>query len=80
MKGKRVVLSILAVLCMGILFTACGGEEHTHKYTETTTVTCTENGLITYTCDCGDTYTEEIPALGHDEISHEAQEPTCTEI
>ena len=31
---------------------------------------CTENGLITYTCDiCGDTYSEEIPAVGHNRES-----------
>lgn len=28
--------------------------------------TCTESGSVTYTCDCGATYTETIPALGHD--------------
>ena len=37
---------------------------HTHEYTSTTTATCTEAGVTTYTCSCGDTYTEETPA-GH---------------
>ena len=27
--------------------------------------TCTEDGVITYTCVCGDSYTEVIPATGH---------------
>ena len=32
----------------------------------TTEPTCTEPGVITYTCtECGEGYTEEIPALGH---------------
>lgn len=40
---------------------------HTHKY-ELTEVpaTCTENGSKTYACDCGASYSEEIPMLGHD--------------
>ena len=46
---------------------------HAHAYTEEVTkaATCTENGVRTYTCSCGDTYTEEIPATGHSY--------TCTE-
>ena len=40
---------------------------HEHSYTETVTkaATCTEPGERTFTCACGDTYTEEIPAAGH---------------
>ena len=38
---------------------------HTHTYTSTTKQpTCAEKGLTTYTCACGDSYTEEIPATG----------------
>lgn len=39
--------------------------EHTHVYVETITKQPTESnkGEKTYTCECGDTYTEEIPAL-----------------
>ena len=33
---------------------------------------CTETGKDTYECDCGYTYTNEVPALGHDvEIIHD---------
>ncbi len=41
---------------------------HEHSYTasETTAATCTQPGVMTYTCACGDSYTEEIPAPGHD--------------
>ena len=44
--------------------------------------TCVDPGVRTYTCRvCGATTVEELqPALGHDLISHEAQEPSCTEI
>ena len=37
-----------------------------HNYQTTiTNPTCTEAGSITYTCSCGDTYTETIPVTGH---------------
>ena len=40
--------------------------EHTHSYTEEKTdPTCTEKGKIIYTCQCGDSYTEETEAIGH---------------
>ena len=44
-----------------------GGSVHTHKYTSTVTkaATCTEDGVRTYTCSCGDSYTEVIKATGH---------------
>ncbi|MCD7822974.1 MAG: carbohydrate-binding domain-containing protein, partial [Oscillospiraceae bacterium] len=53
---------------------------HTHSYTSavTTAATCTENGVMTYTCSCGDSYTEVIPATGHDYESV-VTAPTCTE-
>ena len=39
---------------------------HTHTYTlSSSTETCTEAGVATYTCDCGDFYTEGRSALGH---------------
>ena len=51
-----------------------------HYQTSTNPANCTEPGTITYTCTCGDTYQEEIPATGHthDEII-EIVEPTCTQ-
>lgn len=47
---------------------------HTHTYaSKTTAATCEKAGAIVYTCACGDTYTEEIPALEHDmEMSYTA--------
>ena len=47
-----------------------GGDGHIHSYTAAQTVapTCTKDGQMTYTCACGDRYSEEIPALGHDFI------------
>ena len=40
---------------------------HTHGYGSavTTQATCETEGVMTYTCACGDSYTEPIPAEGH---------------
>ena len=40
---------------------------HTHSYSESVTTEpgCTTDGVKTFTCSCGDTYTEPIPATGH---------------
>lgn len=44
---------------------------HTHSYTETVTTepTCTTEGVKTFTCECGDSYAEAIPATGHDYVN-----------
>ena len=43
---------------------------HSHSYTVkvTTAATCTDKGVKTYTCTCGDSYTEVIPATGHNYV------------
>ena len=53
---------------------------HTHSYTAIVTApTCTKKGYTTYTCSCGDSYTDnETAALGHTEVTDAAVEPTCT--
>lgn len=50
----------------------CGAEDpnyvpHEHNYREAGRVepTCTDAGYIEYACDCGNAYTEPIPATGH---------------
>ena len=49
----------------------CGGEylpatdEHVYVEEVTTPAGCETVGEMTYTCQCGDSYTEEIPATGH---------------
>ena len=53
--------------------------KHDYKSGVTTAPTCTEAGVTTYTCECGDTYTEEIAALGHSFRSSVTTAPTCTE-
>lgn len=55
-----------------------GGEKpHTHSYEKTYTfISCEEGGYTTYTCACGDSYTEADGLVGH---VYEVQEvpPTC---
>ena len=69
--------------------TACGEAEtkvldkvipdHTHSYTGkvTTAATCTKEGVKTFTCSCGSSYTESIAKASH---SYKATvtAPTCT--
>ena len=55
---------------------------HEHSFGEwtvTTAPTCTEKGIETRTCACGETETREIAALGHTEEVIPAVEATCTE-
>jgi len=58
-------------------------EKHEHSFDEgkvTKEPTCTEAGEKTYTCECGETKTEEIPALGHDyDEGKVTKKATCTE-
>ena len=54
------------------------GHTHVHSYTAALTQapTCTLDGLRTFTCGCGDSYTEPVPALGHSYVPAGRQEPT----
>ena len=59
---------------------ACGEErEITHTYTSAVTApTCTAGGYTTYTCTCGDSYTDNATAaLGHS-YNTVVTAPTCT--
>ncbi len=59
-------------------------ENHiTHEWDEgqiTTTPTCIEKGIKTFTCWCTEKYTEAVDKLEHDREQHEAKEATCTKI
>ncbi len=76
MKKLISLVSAICICGLGVgLVSACEEnpiedspeEEHIHSYTSevTTPATCTEDGVMTYTCECGDSYTESIPATGH---------------
>ena len=54
---------------------------HKHSYIETVTKepTCVEEGVKTFTCSCGDKYTEPIEMVEHTyDKNIVTQEPTCT--
>ena len=56
--------------------------EHVHAWDEgeiTTPPTCTEKGVKTFTCSCGETRTEEVDALGHNYEWVVDKEATVTE-
>ncbi len=55
------------------------GCSHAYASKVTTPPTCEKEGVRTYTCaQCGDSYTETIPAEGHS-FTDTTIEPTCTE-
>ena len=51
---------------------------HTHKYdgTITKTATCASEGVKTFTCSCGDQYTESVAKLSHN-YTKTVVAPTC---
>ncbi len=67
MKKLGIIVSIALVLLVALV--GCKDEPaHNHSYGEgkvTTLATSEHEGVITYTCSCGATKTEKIPALGH---------------
>ena len=55
---------------------------HEHAYGEgvvTTEPTCNAEGVMTYTCECGETKTEKVQKLPHTEEIIPGKAPTCTE-
>ena len=55
---------------------------HVHDWSEwtvTTAPTCTETGVETRTCECGEIQTREVAALGHTEEVIPGTPATCTE-
>ena len=62
-----------------------GMEDHVHDWGDgavTKEATCTEDGVRTFTCKCGETKTEAIPAKGHSPaaaVRENEAAPTCTE-
>lgn len=57
-------------------------EPHTHSYSESITkaATCVDAGEKTFTCECGDTYTEQIEVTGHnyEAVADSEVSATCT--
>ena len=62
-----------------VYFNFTVGSSHTHSYTSSVTKapTCTATGVRTYTCSCGDSYTETIAATGHTNVTVKGYAATC---
>ena len=56
-----------SLLMLALLLTLVGCETHEHSYSEEVIeATCTEGGYTKYTCECGDTYNDNVvEAKGH---------------
>ena len=79
---KRMLSALLiAVLVLGMLpVTAMAADVHAHNYTAVVTApTCVKEGKTVYTCACGETYTEVIPATGEHLYTIVVNKPTCTQ-
>ena len=81
---KKTIVSICSLAMgasMAIAVTGCIPDKHTaHVWdagTVQTAATCTEDGVMKYTCTCGETKTEPIAATGHNlEVASETA-ATC---
>lgn len=82
-KTIAVIIALVAVLAAAMALNVDASAIalfHQHEYFETVVpVTCTEDGSVVFTCECGDTYTElGDPATGHEYVT-EVVAPTCTD-
>lgn len=70
-NGLRIVPMSSDEICKN-----CGQVKHTHKYSSEVTkeATCAEEGVKTFTCSCGDSYTESI----HKTSNHTFVDGTCS--
>ena len=76
---KKIVLLILSITIL-LCFVACE-QGHTHSFGEwevTKNATCTDDGVKTRYCDCGEKQSDSIPALSHSVVIDEAVDSTCT--
>lgn len=50
---------------------------HSYSFEITKASACEETGEKIYTCECGDSYSETIPALGHNTVKVSSTSATC---
>ena len=81
------LLVLLLMLVMTLALASCDAKltidkilgRHTHEYEMVSTdATCTEGGTADFVCKCGESYTGEIDALGHDMEITSKIDATCT--
>lgn len=81
MKMKKAIALILA-LCTLTALPACEKQcEHTYTNEITRQASCTEEGVMTFTCSlCDHSFTEPLPMLDHTfGTATESKKPTCTQ-
>ncbi len=79
---KKLGIILLVVMTCVLLFVACDKPcEHSYgDWQQITAPSCTAKGVEQRTCAlCGNVEEREVDALGHDIVSHEAKDATCTE-
>ena len=81
-EWKNIIIGANNDKLLAASFTFAGGVEHDHKYTSTpsTPATCTAAGVMSYTCECGHSYTETIPATGHNFVNNTCQNCSIKEF
>ena len=79
------IISMLTIFCVFISICGCANKtsepkcngNHTWKFT-TTTATCYDGGVETYTCEtCKETKKETVSAYGHNLVQSSYTAPTC---
>lgn len=77
---KKNLFSLLLSIFLACAFCVSCQSPHAHNYTPSVSLlpTCTEEGFLLYSCPCGDSYTQPIPALGHEVSVSPELSPTCT--
>ena len=83
MKKQGLLILAIVICLFACVFTACDTHEHTCQFGEwivTKQPTCTEVGQQERSCSCGEKQTSSLAVIGHDEIQHAAQAPTCTAV
>ena len=76
---KKIISICLLMLALAVLLTACGHKHNFGEWTVSKDATCTENGVRTRSCSCGESEEKVITALGHTEVVDGGASPTCTE-
>ena len=71
---KKVLLFSILIIAIIMCLVACNGQtDHTHNFGEwsvTKNPTCTEDGVKTRYCSCGEKQNDVIPAIGHSYIDN----------
>ena len=80
----KLIITFLVYTVFVLSFTSCDSSSnafsHEHKYTDTITeATCTQQGFITHTCNCGDSYTDSYTEALRHNYTDTITEATCTQ-